>query len=216
MATSDTPTGPFARQGIAIVPWSHNPEAVLAPDGTWVIYTLGPGLSRKPEINCTAGAPPDEATDADAEAADATPRARERPAGGFISVNFTIHTSKSTKGPWEATTMVVDDWNASWTLEEPGNWNPAPVIQADGSVRVMAHTDWNTWAGEVILEAPSWRGSVWESNPVHRTRCPEWGVAAACCFLDSICFATHPPPPMGYARGGDSGGRRGVRLTAAR
>jgi hypothetical protein len=36
--------------------------------------------------------------------------------------------------------------------------NPAPVVLPDGSVRVMAHTDWAPWAGEVILEAPSWKG----------------------------------------------------------
>ena len=151
MATSTTPTGPFAREGIAIPPWSHNPEAVLAPDGTWVIYTLGPGFHEKKEVNCSHGVPPAEV---EVVGAPST-----RPAGDFISVNFTIHTSKSTKGPWTATTMVVDHWNSSWTLQNPGNWNPAPVIDADdGSVRVMAHTDWSGWAGEVILEAPSWKG----------------------------------------------------------
>lgn len=51
--------------------------------------------------------------------------------------------------------MVIQGWNSSWNL---GNWNPAPVVLADGSVRVMAHTDWAPWAGEVILEAPSWKG----------------------------------------------------------
>jgi len=51
-----------------------------------------------------------------------------------------------------------------------GNWNPAPVALPDGTIRVMAHTDWGenghatpshkvgAWAGEAILEAPSWKG----------------------------------------------------------
>ena len=49
-------------------------------------------------------------------------------------------------------------------MQTPGNWNPAPVILPDGSVRVMAHTDWAPWAGEVILEAPTWRGPYTVGN----------------------------------------------------
>ena len=52
-AVSSSPLGPFVRQGIAIPPWSHNPQAVRAPDGTYVIYTLGPGFGLKKERNCT-------------------------------------------------------------------------------------------------------------------------------------------------------------------
>ena len=44
------------RQAIAIPPWSHNPETVRAPDGTWVIFTLGPGMGKTHEQNCSAGA----------------------------------------------------------------------------------------------------------------------------------------------------------------
>jgi hypothetical protein len=38
------------------------------------------------------------------------------------------------------------------------NWNPAPVVMPDGSVRIMIHTDPDPWAGEVIAEAKNWRG----------------------------------------------------------
>jgi hypothetical protein len=52
--------------------------------------------------------------------------------------------------------QVIQNWtNASWNL---GNWNPAPVMLPDGRVRIMAHTDWTKWAGETILEAPSYKG----------------------------------------------------------
>jgi len=85
-------------------------------------------------------------------------------------VKSTVHSSKRLHGPWLATTMQVHNWNITWDLQMPGNWNPAPVALPDGSVRVMAHTDWGenghatpsgkkgAWAGEAILEAPSWRG----------------------------------------------------------
>ena len=52
-AVSDTPLGPFVRQGVSIPPWSHNPEAIRTPDGQYVIYTLGPGFGLKKEQNCS-------------------------------------------------------------------------------------------------------------------------------------------------------------------
>jgi hypothetical protein len=93
MAKSDTPTGPFVRHGVAIPPWSHNPEAVLAPDGTWVIYTLGPGFGLKPVLNCTTGSPSAAAAE-DLESAaveePVTIRSERGAASGLITVNFTI------------------------------------------------------------------------------------------------------------------------------
>ena len=153
MATSTDPLGPFVRQNVAIPPWSHNPEAVLAPDGTWVIYTLGPGFGKKPQTNCTPGA---STTTAVTVTADEI--AADKEEDGAITANFTLHYAKSPEGPWSAKTMIVEDWNASWTMQNPGNWNPAPVVLADGRVQVMAHTDWGPWSGEVILEAKTWEG----------------------------------------------------------
>lgn len=178
-AVSDTPEGPFVRQTLAIPPWSHNPEAIKTPDGHYVIYTLGPGLGHTIEKNCTVATTTTTTTDSTivstsggTESADATQTAshsteREtqqsqqvpppnRPPG---PVNFTLHASTSPAGPFVAHTFVVEGWtNTSWTLESPGNWNPAPVVLPDGRVRIMGHTDWAPWGGEVILEAPSWKG----------------------------------------------------------
>jgi len=149
-AVSDTPEGPFVRHGIEIPPWSHNPQAIRTADGTWVIYTLGPGLGHQKEVNCDKSSP----------TADPPPQQ----AAAVGPVNFTMHSAASPHGPWTATTLSPRGWNASWTMQTPGNWNPAPVLLEDGSVRVMAHTDpvgdphRGPWAGEVILEAPSWKG----------------------------------------------------------
>ena len=140
-AVSDTPMGPYVRQEVTIPPWSHNPQAVVAPDGTWVIFTLGPGFGQKPQVDC-----------------DSPLAADHSPAPDGVGVNFTLHSAPSPHGPWVSTTLSPIGWNASWTLQNPGNWNPAPVFLGDGSIRVMAHTDWGPWAGETILEAPSWKG----------------------------------------------------------
>ena len=146
------------RQETVIPPWSHNPQAVLTPDGTWVIYTLGPGFGRKPEVDCNSPLPTNPiangangangATGANGangangtnsrtnteEAEDA-----EVPTPAITGVNFTIHTSSSPHGPWTSTTFTPVGWNRSWTLQNPGNWNPAPVIAADGSVRILLY-----------------------------------------------------------------------------
>jgi hypothetical protein len=67
-----------------------------------------------------------------------------------------MHTAKSPLGPWEPHVIVIQNWtNTSWNL---GNWNPAPVMLPDGKVRVMAHTDNVGWAGETVLEAPTYKG----------------------------------------------------------
>ena len=173
-AVSDTPEGPFVRQALAIPPWSHNPEAILTADGTYVIFTLGPGKGLTHEKNCThdgetsaVGLGPEQHTEQQQMHSDAGEKDRGDPKG---LVNFTVHSAPSPHGPWTATTMQVYNWNITWDLQTPGNWNPAPVALPDGSVRVMAHTDWGenghatpsgnvgAWAGEAILEAPSWKG----------------------------------------------------------
>ena len=38
------PTGPFVEQFQIIPPWAHNPEAILTPDGTVAVFTLGNGI----------------------------------------------------------------------------------------------------------------------------------------------------------------------------
>ena len=63
--------------------------------------------------------------------------------------------------------MTIKDFPVEFSFQ--GNWNPAPVALPDGRVRVMVHTMYsgfyNTsnrtvagWSGEVVIEAPTWRG----------------------------------------------------------
>lgn len=40
-AVADTPEGPFEYHDTALPVWHHNPHALLAPDGTWLIYSIG-------------------------------------------------------------------------------------------------------------------------------------------------------------------------------
>jgi hypothetical protein len=45
-ATAPTPLGPFTRAPVAsvvVAPWAHNPQVIRAPEGKYVIFTLGDG-----------------------------------------------------------------------------------------------------------------------------------------------------------------------------
>ena len=64
------------------------------------------------------------------------------------------------------------------------------MLLADGSVRLMAHTSWAPWAGEVILEARSWQGpyKVVGSDLIDH-----------CAYCEEDPFMCDPPvsPPIG-------------------
>ena len=155
-----------------------------------MIFTLGPGKGKTVEKNCTRGDYVPDAADEAALAGELSTRANLPPPGRAPGpVNFTVHSADSPHGPWVAATMTVHGWtNLSWTLQTPGNWNPAPIVLPDGRVRVMAHTDWGPWAGEVILEAPSWKGPyqvVGGDEIDHCDYCEE--DPCACAAAWSLC-----------------------------
>jgi hypothetical protein len=47
-ATASTPTGPFTPQEIVVGPFAHNPVPIRAPDGTWLIFKIGCGQTKRP------------------------------------------------------------------------------------------------------------------------------------------------------------------------
>lgn len=96
---SATPTGPFVRQGIAIPPWSHNPEAIVTPDGTWVIYTLGPGLGHTVEKKCVATAHADDQLPPATIGRHSLDVNSNQPVNtNNVTVNFTVHSASSPQG----------------------------------------------------------------------------------------------------------------------
>jgi hypothetical protein len=96
---SDTPTGPFVRQGIAIPPWSHNPEAIVTPDGTWVIYTLGPGLGHTVEKKCVAAVADEDQPPPATSGRDSLDSNKPvNTHANNITVNFTVHSASSPQG----------------------------------------------------------------------------------------------------------------------
>lgn len=132
IAVADAPEGPFAKQQTAIKPWAHNPEVVVV-DGTYLIFTLGNGTKIKPEENCNSSL---------ASTYNST-RAPEHNQT-FAAV---LHYSQSINGPWTPYPFVMEGLPSDGGI---GNWNPAPVVMPDNSIRIMVHTDTTPWVRKVV------------------------------------------------------------------
>ena len=165
LATSDTATGPFTEHFQIIKPWAHNPEAIHTADGEVAVFTLGNGQAGwGPEYDC------------DATPAPPKPKPYPKPpqtftGNGVSNRTFLIHhapvSSYTKPEAWQAYNATMMDLPDVFHFQ--GNWNPAPVALPDGRVRIMMHTGYSGffktsnnsvggWAGETIVEGPTWRG----------------------------------------------------------
>ena len=186
LARAADPMGPFTKLGVAVDPWAHNAAIVALPDGGMAILSLGdgyscaPGSLGKPTTNCTDGGhcqggcvPPDTGGDS----SDSSRLVGDTgPTGDAV---FRMHYAASpeeasSKFPWAYVNVTLKGYK--WGF--PGNWNPAPMLLPNGSLRVMAHDSWRSMAGTAIFQsdgqanyqgpfdlitddqAPSWVGST--------------------------------------------------------
>lgn len=145
-AVSHDPVSAFTFLDVALPVWHHNPQALRAVDGTYVIYTIGMS-PQGPVANCShyrasEGPPPHNLTSTD---------------HGFEVVQ--AWSSLSPYGPW--TLLIVDP---SAPYGELGNLingtNPSPATLPNGTVLLASHND----GGLTLSTAPSWRGPY--SRPV--------------------------------------------------
>ena len=183
LAVSDNPTGPFKESFQIIPPWAHNPEAILTPDGTVAVYTLGNGIQingdggiHGPQVRCdlNASAPPPPAPP---HAPPPPPGEHAATADAWFLIHFATNVTYQDKTQWKVHNATIKDFPTDFSFRggaglglgtyTEGNWNPAPVALPDGRVRIMVHTGWSGlpnfhnktgWSGEVIVEAPSWKG----------------------------------------------------------
>jgi hypothetical protein len=156
--SSASPTGVFARGDIVVPPWSHNPEAIRAPDGEIVIFTLGDGWPQNgtPD-NCTSG---QKYPTNRGQVSNCTPVASPSHCvpGPCLACNITVHhaADAAAPGPWEPVSAQIVGISSADSL---GNWNPSPFLLTNGSIALMIHTDDNGgWSGEAIAIGATWRG----------------------------------------------------------
>ena len=144
------PEGPYTRQSVAVPPFAHNPKVLRAPDGTWLMYTIGvrvPELPYAPKIfNCTKPVAEREAMRQ--LAGEATANSGHKgvppvapPPGSpgrtppNLESNVTLYTAPEIKGPWTRFGIVLGrDFLGTWDEDTS---NPSPYILPNGTVLLM-------------------------------------------------------------------------------
>lgn len=143
------PAGPFAYHDTALVPWHHNPQAVQAPDGTWLIYSIG-----------------------QTNASWALPCKAHKPVGTARKQlpRVEVHYSSSLCGPWTLLRPSPDRYNGAIT---PFASNPAPIFLPNGTAVVVG-----TGFGDSlsVAVADSWRGTA---HGLDAAACPSTSLTGA-------------------------------------
>lgn len=106
------PEGPYTRVGVAVKPFAHNPKVVRAPDGTWLMYTIG--VPRTAIFNCSSSGAEGVTVDNGVPPVKPDPSRPGRNPSNLES-NITLYTSKSIEGPWVSAGVVLGaDYFDSW------------------------------------------------------------------------------------------------------
>lgn len=128
-AVAEDPLGPYERLGVAVNTESHNPVVSRAPDGTYVMLTIG----------CPA---PYSGT-------DCQPPEVICPNGQEARWTTTLHHSTSVEGPWTELPGLFDHLGLVQ--------NAVPWFEADGSVSVIYKGPVNNTEASIAV-APHWSG----------------------------------------------------------
>lgn len=135
-AVAPTYSGPFKRlPGVVQEAFHHNPSVARAPDGTFLLYSIGNG-SQTPK-DCRGTALSESASDA--------------PQAGIITVSY----SNSVNGPW--TTLpdpVLEGRDGEWDAFVT---NPSVYIFENGTVLMAYRGGFHPWHVGIAV-ADSWRG----------------------------------------------------------
>lgn len=143
-ATSSSPLGPFAFQERALPYYHHNVAPIQAPDGTFLIFSIGMVPDPLPS-KCTA------------DEAGVFPPPPGPLQHGFESIE--CWSSPSVWGPWTPVAGTINGRNLF------NGTNPAPVFDpsGNGTIYVMSHGG----NGAMTLStAPSWRGPYASAVPI--------------------------------------------------
>lgn len=136
-AVASSPEGPFEFAERALPYYHHNVQPIVAPDGTFLIYSIG--LAPDP-------------TPGDCKHAE-TPAPLTH---GFESIE--CWSAPTVRGPWTPVPGNVNGRNLF------NGTNPAPAFDPsnNGTVYIMSHTSTSL----VVSVAPSWRGPYAAPVPV--------------------------------------------------
>jgi hypothetical protein len=144
---SSSPVGPFSRKEVVMPAFAHNPTAIRAPDGTYLIYHIGcgdggPGYA--PCTDCAGG-----------YSGKQCPGPGEQ--NGCTRNTTNILFSASLNGPWQ---QLNAEFVNSPTMTWPGFDNPTVTFFPNGSLLGLSRGG-NPRAessSDGVVTAPSWKG----------------------------------------------------------
>ena len=192
VAESASPLGPFLPTGErAIRAEAHNPQALRAPDGTYVLFDSYGG----PDAGCSSTANLSTCT-----GGRACPPKMPK-AGGVAPWLF--HVATSPAGPWTPVHTTVDFPCFSENL------TPSPAFLPDGSLLLAFHCDAGgarAMGDLVLVRSPAWR-----TQPFARVGDVAWRVCGNGA-ANATCVQPHPEDPFLFSRASPRDGRLSLHI----
>ena len=142
------PEGPYAAAEVVMPPFAHNPTAIRAPDGTYLIYHIGCGTLNKGIAPCT-------------DCANGVTGKTCKGTGESVACNATttnILFSQSLDGPWS---QLNARFIASTTMGSPYQIdNPTVLFFQNGSLLMLGRGGnlKDESESDGVITAPSWKG----------------------------------------------------------
>ena len=146
-AVAETPEGPFQKKEVVMPAFAHNPTALRAPDGTYLIYHIGCGNGRP-------GYPP--CTDCSGGVSSKTCAGPGEQNGCTKTTTNILH-STSLDGPWQ---QLDANFTNSATMTWPGFDNPTVTFFPNGSLLGLSRGGVlsREASSDGVVTAPSWKG----------------------------------------------------------
>jgi hypothetical protein len=174
------PNGPYIPTGnIAISAEAHNPSALRAPDGTYILFDSYGG----PDSNC-----PLEANLTTCKSGSMCKP--KMPSNGGLGW-WVFHISNSVNGPWTPFNTTIDFPCFSENL------TPAPVFLTNGSLVIIFHCDNDAThkQGDLVMV----RSDDWRNQPFSRVNNVVWNVCGNGAN-GATCVQPHPEDPFFFTR----------------
>jgi hypothetical protein len=134
-----SPGGPFEIVQQIAPPFSHNPKILRAPDGTYVLYSIGSSLWNTTPVQCGSGGfGPDVLVSSCAidgcgpEPGCVFDGCGPEPGCSNGGCGITVGSAPAPEGPWTFAPLVIEDESRSPLLDAQ-HTNPSAVFLADGS-----------------------------------------------------------------------------------
>ena len=183
-ATAPSPLGPFVPTGaVAVSAEAHNPQAVVAPDGTHLLFDSYGG----PDAGCPSGCNYTTCR-------GGSMCAPKTPAGGGRGW-IVFHAAPSPAGPWSARNASVDYPCFSRNL------TPSPAFLANGSLLIVFHCD--AGGARAMGDLVMVRSDDWRTLPFERVADVAWrlcGNSAGGGAPGGLCVQPHPEDPFLFTR----------------